>query len=156
MLFSLKSEDRLQRTSEIVLYQFFCYPILFSSYLMKKMKSKSKRQKTMMEGIIQLLKVARKIWKRDKEVVRSTQQEDREFRSMFGIGAITTITSYNLIIVNSLMPSGGLMMHFLWAFFSLKGYATGGIICKFAGVDDPKTLRRLRWPFISALLFLES
>ena len=110
----------------------------------------------MTEGILELLKVARELWKRDRVVIRSTQQEDQEFRSMFGIGAITTITSYNLIIVNSLMPSGGLMIHFLWAFFSLKGYATGGIICKLAGVDDPKTLRKLRWPFISALLYLES
>ena len=79
------------------------------------MKPKSKRQKTMTEGIIELLKVAREIWKRDKEVARSTQQEDREFRSMFGVGAITAITAYNMLIVNSHMPSGGLMMHFLWA-----------------------------------------
>ena len=120
------------------------------------MKSKSKRQKTMTEGILELLKVAKELWKRDRVVIRSTKQEDQEFRSMFGIGAITTITSYNLIIVNSLMPSGGLMMHFLWALFFLKGYATEGTICKLAVVDDPKTLRKLRWPFISALLYLES
>ena len=69
----------------------------------------------MTEGIIELLKVARVIWKREKDVVRSTQQEDREFRSMFGVGAITAITAYNMLIVNRLMPSGGLMMHFLWA-----------------------------------------
>ena len=123
---------------------------------MKKMKSKSKRQKTMTEGIIQLLKVAREIWKRDKEVARSTQQEDREFRSMFGVGAITAITAYNMLIVNSLMPSGGLMMHFLWALIFLKGYGTEGTMCKLAGVDDPKTLRKWRMPFISALSYLES
>ena len=110
----------------------------------------------MTEGIIELLKVARVIWKREKEVIRSTQTEDREFRSMFGVGSITTITSYNLLIINSLMPSGGLMMHFLWAMILLKGYATEGTMCKLAEVDDPKTLRRWRWPFISALSYLES
>ena len=96
------------------------------------MKSKSNRQKTVTEGSIDLLKVARVIWKREKEVVRSTQTEDRSFRSMFGVGAITAITAYNMLIVNGLMPSGGLMMHFLWAMIFLKGYATEGTICKLA------------------------
>ena len=71
----------------------------------------------MTEGIIELLKVTRKIWKKDMEVIWSTQQGDCEFRSMFGIGAITLITAYNMLIVNSLMLSGGLIMHFLWALF---------------------------------------
>ena len=69
----------------------------------------------MTEGIIELLKVARVIWKREKGVVRSTQTEDRYFRSIFGVGAITAITAYNVLIINSLMPSGGLMVYFLWA-----------------------------------------
>ena len=116
MLFFLKSEDRFERTSEIVLYQFF---------VTRYYSAASKRQKTMTEGIIQLLKVAREIWKRDKEVVRSTQQEDREFRSMFGVGAITAITAYNMLIVNSLMPSGGSMMHFLWALIFFEGIRNG-------------------------------
>ena len=105
------------------------------------MKPKPKRQKTMMERIIELLNVARKILKRDMEVIRSTQKEDREFWSMFGVGAITTMTAYNILIVNSHMPSGGLMLSFLWALVFLKEYATTGTICKLAEVDDPKTLR---------------
>ena len=106
------------------------------------MKLASKRQRIMTEGIIEFLKVARVIWKREKEVVWSTQIEDREFRSMFGVGAITAITAYNLLIINSLMSSGGLMMHFLWEMILLKGYATEGTMCKLAEVDDLKTLCR--------------
>ena len=79
------------------------------------MKLKSKYHKTMTEEIIELLKVGRKRWKRDKEVVRSTQQEDCEFLSMFGVGVVTAITTYNMLIVKSPMPSVGLMMNFLWA-----------------------------------------
>ena len=62
---------------------------------------------------------------------------------------------FNLLIVNSIMPSGGLMMHFLGVDF-LKGYATEGTIYKLAEVDDSKTFRKWRWPFISALSYLES
>ena len=131
-------------------------PDIIQQLVKLRMKPASKRQRTMTEGIIELLQVARVIWKREKDVVRSTQQEDREFRSMFGVGAITAITAYNMLIVNRLMPSGGLMMHFLWAMIFLKGYAKEGTICKLAGVDDPKTLRKWRWPFITALAYLES
>ena len=113
------------------------------------MKPASTRQRTMTERIIELLKVARVIWKREKDVARSTQTEDREFWSMFGVGAITAITAYNMLIVNRLMPSGGLMMYFLWAIIVLKGYATEGTICKLAGVDDPTTLRRWRWSLLA-------
>ena len=49
------------------------------------------------------------------------------------------ITAYNLTIINILIPSERLMMHFLWALIFLKGYATEGTICKLTGVDDPKT-----------------
>ena len=61
---------------------------------------------------------------------------------MFGVGAITAITAYNLLIVNSLMPSGGSMIHFLSALNFLKGYGTEGTIYKLAGVEDPKNLRK--------------
>ena len=67
----------------------------------------------MTDGIIELLKLARDIWKRERDVVRSTQTEDREFRSVFGVGAITVITTYNSLIIKRFMPSGGIMMHFL-------------------------------------------
>ena len=42
------------------------------------------------------------------------------------------------------MPSGELIMHFLWAMIFLKGYTMEREICKLAGVDDPKTLRKWR------------
>ena len=103
----------------------------------------------MTDGIIELLKVARDIWKRERDVMWSTQQEDRDFRSMFGAEAITAITAYNMLIIKR-------FMHFLWALIFLKGYGTEGTICKLAGVDDPQTLRRWRWKFISALSYLES
>ena len=64
----------------------------------QKIKPKSKHQKTMTDEILEILKVAREIWKRDREVIRSTQTEDREFRSMFWVGAIMAITAYNLLI----------------------------------------------------------
>ena len=70
---------------------------------------------------------------------------------MFGVGAIAVITVYNLLIVNSLMPSGGFMMYFLWALICLKGYATEETIYKLAEVDDPKTLRKWIWSFINIL-----
>ena len=89
------------------------------------MKLKSKYHKTMTEEIIELLKVGRKIWKRDKEVVRSTQQEDCEFRSMFGVGIVTAITAYNMLIVKSPMPSGGLMMNFLWVLILFESIRDG-------------------------------
>ena len=75
---------------------------------------------------------------------------------MFEVGAITVITAYNMLIVNSLMPSGGSMMHFLWALIFLKGYGTEGTIRKLTGVDDPKALRKWRMLFINALSYLES
>ena len=65
---------------------------------------------------------------------------------MFGVGAITAITAYNMLIVKIIIPSGGLMMHSLWALIFLKGYATEGTIYKLARVDDPKTIRKWRWP----------
>ena len=75
---------------------------------------------------------------------------------MFGVGVITAITAYNLLIKKSRIPSGGSMMHFLWVMMCLKGYATEGTIYKLAGVDNLKTLCKWRWPFIRALLYLES
>ena len=61
----------------------------------------------MTEGIIEILKVAPVIWKRNREDIRSTQTEDREFREMFRVEAITAITAFNLLILISLFPSGG-------------------------------------------------
>ena len=47
-------------------------PDIIQQLVKLRMKPASKRQRTMTEGIIELLKVARVIWKREKDVVRST------------------------------------------------------------------------------------
>ena len=75
---------------------------------------------------------------------------------MLRVGAITVIATFNLMILKNRMPSGGLMIYFLWVVIFLKEYATEGTICKLAGVDDPKTLRKWIWPFICALSYFES
>ena len=80
----------------------FSFPDIIQQLAKQKMKSRSECHKTMTEGIIELLKVGRKILKRDKEVVRSTQQKDCEFWSIFEVGAITAITVYNMLIVKVL------------------------------------------------------
>ena len=56
------------------------------------MASKSKRQRTNKSDLPALLQKARVIRGRDRGVQRSLQTEDREFREVFGVGAITAMT----------------------------------------------------------------
>ena len=53
----------------------------------------SKRLKKEANELTHLLEWARVLMGREKDDVRSTQTEDREFRSLFGIGAIATLAA---------------------------------------------------------------
>ena len=61
------------------------------------MASKSKRQRTNdrtnKSDLPALLREGRVVWGRDRGVQRSLQTEDREFREVFGVGAITAMTA---------------------------------------------------------------
>ena len=120
------------------------------------MASKSKRQRTNKSDLPALLREGRVIWGRDRDVQRSLQTEDREFREVFGVGAITAMTAWNLLELNHHLPTGGLIMHMLWAMMFLKVYSKEVTMLKMAGVKCGKTFRKWIWPFINALGELES
>lgn len=116
----------------------------------------SKRLKKEAKELTHLLEWARGLMGREKDDVRSTQTEDREFRSLFGIGAIATLAAWYLLRNHDLIPLNGSMVHLLWAMMFLKVYATETVMSRMTHVKDPKTFRHWVWPFISALSDLES
>ena len=122
------------------------------------MTSKVKRQRTVAkdDDILALIQDARVIWGREKDVERSLQTEDREFREIFGVGAITAMAAWNLLKLHNIKPDGGLVAHLLWAMMFLKCYAKEVAMIKMAGVKYGKTFRRWVWPFVFALSELES
>ena len=87
---------------------------------------------------------------------RSLQTEDREFREDFGVGAITAITTWYLLEFNHHIPTGGLVMHMIWAMIFIKVYSKEVTMLKMAGIKCGKKFRKWIWPFISGLGDLES
>ena len=77
------------------------------------MASKSKHQRTNKSDLPALLQEDRVICGRDRDVQRSLQTEDREFREVFEVGAITAMTAWNLLELNHHTSAGGLVMHML-------------------------------------------
>ena len=115
------------------------------------MASESKRQRTDKSDLPALLQEARVIWGRDRDVQSSLQTKDREFRKVFGVGSITAITAWNLFELNHNTPTGGLVMHMLWAMMFMKVYSKEVTMSKMARLKCGKTFRKWIWPFISGL-----
>ena len=114
----------------------------------------SKRQKT--EDLGSMLKITRAIWQKDTTTARSTLTEDRDFRELFGCGALIAIMLWQMLIEFLFLPEGGSMEHFLWSLMLMKVYGKERTLCSLAGGVDPKTFRKWTWQFISAIADLES
>ena len=109
------------------------------------MAPKSKRQRTNdrtnKSDLPALLQEARVIWERDRDVQRSLQTEDREFCEVFGVGAITAMTAWNLLELNHL-PTVGLIMHMLWAMMFIKLYSKVVTMLKMTGIKCGNSFRK--------------
>ena len=81
--------------------------------------------------------------------------EDRKFRSFFGCGVEVARLAWNMLRAKSLVPPGGLVVHYLWSLMFMKLYSSETALCAHAGGIDPKTFRKWVWPFIRALSELE-
>lgn len=103
-----------------------------------------------------LLGYARNIWSRDRDKVRSTQSEDRDFREHFGCGALVAHSIWELLLEHSLLPPGGCLFHLLWALMFMKVYGKESTMCSLAGGVDKKTFRKWTWFFVNAISNLET
>ena len=102
-----------------------------------------------------ILRLARILWNRNPEKVRSTQTEDVEFRATFGCHVLIVRSIYKLLYSEDLLPEGGKLEHLLWALMFLKIYAGFKDLASRAGVDE-QTFKKWSWLFVLAIANLES
>lgn len=114
-----------------------------------------------------LLRQARYILKRKHSPGQTaySPEEDREFRSAFGIGPIVALAAWKMMMVDVDEPAVvlgekvGEIKHFLWALMFMKVYSKEKDLCRSVGglgaKVDPQTLRKWVVPFITGLADLE-
>ena len=81
--------------------------------------------------------------------------EDRNFRETFGCGAHTALTTWEMLVDASFLPTNGCLHHLLWALMFMKVYAKEMTMCALAGAIDPGTWRKWTWLFVRAIVSLE-
>ena len=74
---------------------------------------------------------------------------DRNYRTMFGVGAIVTSDLWGLCGTR-LNHISALPKHLLWTLAFLKVHATEAVLCSFLGCDR-KTLRKWVWPVLDVV-----
>ena len=119
----------------------------------------AKRQRTVRPTAHDILLAGRKLWLRDTQnpyVASTTQQEDRKFREWFGCGPLVALATWNMLLVQELLPADGTLEHFLWTLMFMKQYQKTELMCRLCGGIDPKTLEKWVWAFIDAISCLES
>mmetsp|Transcript_21673 Transcript_21673/g.50861 ORF Transcript_21673/g.50861 Transcript_21673/m.50861 type:complete len:196 (-) Transcript_21673:596-1183(-) len=58
---------------------------------------------------------ARRMWRAENpHQAKSSSQEDRDFRELFGIGPLIAPIVWNLLVTSDLVPEGGKLAHFMW------------------------------------------
>ena len=106
------------------------------------MVSESKRQRTNKSDLPALRQEDRVIRGRDRDVQRSLQTEDREFREVFGVGSITAMTAWNLLGLNHNTATDRLVMHILWELMFIKIYSKEVTMLKMVGLKCVKNFRK--------------
>jgi hypothetical protein len=103
-------------------------------------ESQRKRHRSTRPILQDVLNTARVIWSREPGNVRSTQTEDRDFREMFGCGAIVALSVFSMLVTTCYLPEGGSLEHLLWTLMFMKVYAKERTMSVLAGGVDPKTI----------------
>jgi hypothetical protein len=115
----------------------------------------NKRQRPVRPEVQDLLRLARVIWSRDPDKVRTTQTEDRDFRELFGCGVLVALSLWGLLLTTDLLPEDGTLEHLLWTLMFMKVYAKQKTMCSLCGGIDPQTLKKWTELFIEAISYLE-
>ena len=119
----------------------------------------SKRKKSAEPEVADFYRLGKEMQNRSGSAIGAEGTEDRRFREYFGVGAAVALITWNLILQYSLLPEGGMIMHFLWGLHFMKAYpkqdagsaAAGGS----SGAVDVKTWRKYVWPFVYSISLLE-
>jgi hypothetical protein len=105
-----------------------------------------KRRREALPTVEDLLCKARMIMERDPFKTRAPQQENHNFRALFGCGAEVALILWNMLVKYEVVPPKGTMTQFLWMLLYCKTYASWKAM-QILTNTDPKTLRK--WLFNS-------
>ena len=103
-----------------------------------------------------VMKVARKIWRRDPDRARSSMTEYRRFRDFFGCSPAVALIIWRKLEVDSLVPENGTLEYLMWALLFMQLYPKKEVMCVLIQVHDSKTYRKRIWSFIEAISDLAS
>ena len=101
-----------------------------------------------------VMKLARKIWRRDLDRTGSLMTEDRRFRDIFGCSSVVALTVCIKLELASLVPENRTMECLMWTLLFMQLYPKKEVICVVIQVHDPKTYRKKIWSFIEAIVDL--
>ena len=92
--------------------------------------------------------------------IGSTGTEECHFREFFGTGASVISKLWIMMVDHAVIPPEGEIKHLLWTLHFLKAYPRQSAVCSTVGGStgaiDPKTFRKLMWPFILSVANLET
>lgn len=115
----------------------------------------TKRKKIVQPSLEDAYAMGRDMMNRSSKKMGAIQSEDRQFRDLFGVGAIVALAAFAWLDQTELLPVDGTFMHLLWTLCFLKVYPTETALSALCGGADPKTIRKYIWPMIVALANLE-
>lgn len=107
-------------------------------------------------------RLGKELMNRSRNAIGSTHKggdEDRRFRSFYGISAETVLDTWGRLGNENLVPPNSRFLHLLWTLILFKLYGVETDLCAHAGGSygavDPKTFRKWCWPMAEALAELE-
>ena len=103
-----------------------------------------------------VMKLARKILRRDPDRARSLMTEDRRFWDFFGCSSVVALTIWRKLELSSLVPENGTMECLMWTLLFMQLYPKKSVMCVLIQVHDSKTYRKRIWSFIEAISDLAS
>ena len=98
-----------------------------------------------------VMKVARKIWRRDPERARSLMKEDRRFRDFFWYSSVVALIIWRNLDLAFLIPENGTMECLMWTILFIQLYPKKEVMCVLIQVHDSKTYRKSIWSFVEAI-----
>ena len=98
-----------------------------------------------------MMKLARKIWRRDPDRARSLMKENRWFRNFFGCSSIVALTIWRKLELASLIPENVTMECLMWTLLFMQLCPKKEVMCLLIQVHDPKVYRKRIWSFIEAI-----
>lgn len=98
-----------------------------------------------------VMKVARKIFRRDPDRARSLMIEDRRFRDFFGYSSVVALIIWRKLELASLVPENGTMECLMWTLLCVQLYPKKEVMYVLIQVHDSKTYRKRIWSFIEAI-----